>query len=306
MNRAATIGLIGCGRWGALVLRDLKSLGCRVIAVARSDDSRQRALTGGAEVVGSIDDLPAVDGIVVSTPSSTHADVVSSVLGRTVPIYVEKPLTVSRSDADRIAAEASGRVFVMDKWRYHAGILELGRIARSGELGSVVGLRTSRLGWGNSHDDVDSAWILAPHDLSIALEILGTVLPARTAMAEVADGQVVGLVGVCGTSPWHVFEVSARRRVIDRSVRLLCQHGIAELTESYADCVLVTRARIGRVSQAPEPERRPIATDMPLLLELAAFVEHLGGGPPPHSSAAEGAAIIRVLAELRTMAGLPA
>jgi predicted dehydrogenase len=304
MNKTANVGLIGCGRWGALILRDLKSLGCRVIAVARSEHSRQRATAGGAEVVGSVDALPAVDGIVISTPTSTHAEVVSSVLGREVPIYVEKPLTISPFEADRIAAHGAGRVFVMDKWRYHPGVLEIGRIARSGELGPVVGLRTSRLGWGSSHDDVDAPWVLAPHDLSIALEILGTVLPARAAAAEVSDGDVVGLVGVCGASPWHVFEVSAQRRLNDRSIRLLCQHGIAELTDSYADCVLITRGKVGRVNQAPEPERRPVGNEMPLLRELEAFVQHLEGGPPPHSSASEGAAIVRVLAELRAMAGL--
>jgi hypothetical protein len=52
-----------------------------------------------------------------------------------------------------------------------------------------------------------------------------------------------------------------------------------------------------------EPERRAISTELPLLRELRAFVEHLDGGPPPRSSAAEGVEIVRRIAELRSMAG---
>jgi hypothetical protein len=44
---------------------------------------------------------------------------------------------------------------------------------------------------------------------------------------------------------------------------------------------------------------------MPLLAELEAFVAHLEGGPAPKSSAAEGALIVRRIAELRALAGLP-
>jgi hypothetical protein len=42
---------------------------------------------------------------------------------------------------------------------------------------------------------------------------------------------------------------------------------------------------------------------MPLLKELAAFVNYLNGGPRPHSSAAEGAAMVRAIADIRRMAG---
>ena len=39
----AHVGLIGRGRWGQNLLRDLKSLGVRVTVVARSPESRSRA-----------------------------------------------------------------------------------------------------------------------------------------------------------------------------------------------------------------------------------------------------------------------
>jgi predicted dehydrogenase len=300
-----TIGLVGCGAWGKYILRDLMTLGCDVAVVAQSDRSAATAREGGAvSVVRTVDELPDVEGIVVATPTATHAAVVSDVLERGVPIFVEKPLTDDPEAADRLAAAAPDRLFVMDKWRYHPGIELLAGIARDGELGPVIGLRTTRNGWGNPHHDVDAIWILAPHELSIALEILGALPEPRTAVADSANGYAAGLVGVLGDAPWHAFEVSARATVHRREIALVCEGGVAVLPDGYDDRVQVVRATDPHDMTMPEPEGRPISTELPLLRELRVFAEHLGGGPAPRSSAAEGAAIVRAIAELRTLAGL--
>jgi predicted dehydrogenase len=298
------VGLVGCGSWGKFILRDLVTLGCDVIVVARSERNMVSAHEGGAtSIVHSIDELPAVDGLVVATPTSTHASVVEAALEHGVPIFVEKPLADDPADADRIAAAAPDRVFVMDKWRYHHGIELLATIARESHLGRVIGLRTTRIGWGNPHD-VDAIWILAPHDLAIGLEILGSVPPPVRAVADAADGAVSGLVGVLGDAPWHALEVSARTIETRREITLVCEEGIAVLPDGYSDQVLIARGTDPTDKTPPEVERRPIPTEMPLLRELRAFVEHVGGGPPPRSSAEEGAAIVRVVSELRALAGL--
>ena len=191
MSSAPHVGLVGCGRWGRHILRDLKSLGCRVSVVARSEVSRERATAGGADdLVGDLDGVGAVEGWVVSTPTSTHTEIIEALLSRNVPIFVEKPLSNDPIAAQRVVERGAERVFVMDKWRYHPGVIELRRIARSGELGKVSGLMTRRLGWDNTQSDVDALFHLAPHDLSIALEILGTIgrVP-RTLRARPARGR---------------------------------------------------------------------------------------------------------------------
>jgi predicted dehydrogenase len=45
----------------------------------------------------------------------------------------------------------------------------------------------------------------------------------------------------------------------------------------------------------------PISTEMPLLRELRAFVDHLAGGPPPRSSAADGVAVVETIEALRRL-----
>ena len=105
--------------------------------------------------------------------------------------------------------------------------------------------------------------------------------------------------------PWHALEVSARSAERSREVTLFCEEGIAVLPDPYSEHVRIFRRTGPAESTVPEPELRPISNELPLLRELQAFLEHLDGGPPPRSSAAEGAAAVRAITELRALAGLP-
>lgn len=298
------VGLVGCGRWGQFILRDLVSLGARVTVVLPTDRNRSAAIEGGAAaIVNSVDHLPVLDGVVVASPSTTHADVIYSLLLRHTPIFVEKPMTNDAIAARELAAAADGRLFVMHKWRYHPGIEALAAIAASGEIGEVVGVRCTRIGWGNPHPDVDGIWLLAPHDISIGLEILGHIPSPRCAVAEQIGGTVTGVVALLGDHPWLAIEVSTAAAVERREVRLIGSQGVATLTDAYSNRIVVTRGN-DHAGVTRHDELRPISTELPLLRELRAFLLHLAGGPPPKSSAAEGAADVQAIADIRRLAGL--
>lgn len=294
------VGLAGCGRWGRHILRDLRSLGCEVPVVARSEASQERAREGGAaEIVGEVASLEGVDGVVIATPTSTHAEVVEEALDLDVPVYVEKPLTADLASARGLAAAAPDRLFVMDKWRYHPGVRELARIARSGELGEVVGIHSRRVTLGHRYSDVDTVWIHAPHDLAIALEILGEVPPPRQAVPELVGGELSGLTAILGEAPWVVIEVSTLAPAHRRELRLVCEGGVAQLDGGYAESVVVGRA--GAID-AESVEHRAVAGEMPLLAELRAFVEYLQGGPPPLSPAGDAVAVVEAVESMIALA----
>jgi predicted dehydrogenase len=298
------IGLVGCGNWGKNILRDLVALGASVVVVDRSSRGEVNARSGGADmVVENLEDMPDVDGAVIAVPASAHARVVDALIPRGFPLFVEKPLAVDAEACDRIVAAAAERVFVMDKWRYHPGIECLAAIARSGELGPVVGLETVRVGWGNPHSDVDGIWVLAPHDLSIALEILGQIPAPKAAVADRTSAGATGLTALLGEDPWLTLRVSTRSLHRQREVRLLCRGGVAVLGGGWEDHVELA---IGNLEDGAEPvrERRRVSSELPLLLELQAFLRHLAGGRTPRSTAAEGAWTVRTIGELRRMAGI--
>ncbi|HEX5213541.1 MAG TPA: Gfo/Idh/MocA family oxidoreductase [Pseudolabrys sp.] len=300
------IGLIGCGNWGRYILRDLLSLGVAVDVVTRSAETRAQALAQGASIaVEQIDALgTAQAGYVVATPSSTHAGVVTALLATGRPIFVEKPLTTDVGSARRLVAAAPERIFVMDKWRYHSGVEALAAMARSGEFGEILGVRTYRLGWGHPHADADASWILMPHDLSIALEILGFLPAPRSAWSPFPGRAASDMIGVLADAdgPKVTMEIATSQPISRRSVVVVGSRRSAQFGDSYD-------TRLTIVDGTPDgkygaPYERTIGNDMPLLRELRVFVEHLRGGPPPRSSAAEGALIVERIAALRSMAGL--
>jgi predicted dehydrogenase len=304
------VALIGCGGWGRHILRDLVDLGARVTVVARSDESRQRAVDGGASaVIEDIASVPTVAGVVVATPITTHAEVITAALGLGVPVYTEKPLTDDPAAARALAGAAPDRLFVMDKWRYHTGIEALASLARSGDLGDIVGLALTRVGWGNPHHDTDGVWVLAPHDLSICLEVLGELPTALSAVADTVQGIPTGIRAALGSGhgsgPWCTIDVSGRSPQRQRSATLYGSTGLALLSDAYAEELLVYPVTGEEITEVPEPVRHSLDPEFPLRRELRAFLQHLDGGPPPKSSAAEGAAIVVRLHELRVLAGLP-
>jgi predicted dehydrogenase len=294
------IGLVGCGRWGRLILRDLRSLNCEVTVVTRSEQSRKNAIEGGAaNIVDAVSKLTAVEGVVIASLTVTHALVIEELLERNIPIFVEKPMTVDLESARRFAKLADDRLFVMDKWRYHPGIEMLSQIASSRELGLVLGLRTLRVNWGSPHSDVDGIWILAPHDLAIALEILGEIPSPRCAVAQRMNGIPTGLMGILGEKPWFVLEVSTSHRRWLREIWLYCENGFAVLNDAYSQHIEITY-----YSNSEQPILRPVSKELPLFRELKAFIGYLEGGPPPRSSAREGAVVVDTIMSLRRLAGL--
>jgi predicted dehydrogenase len=282
-----TVGLVGAGRWGRNIRRDLEDLGAEVL-VADPDP----AVGATAPELSA---LPPVDGVVVATPASTHAAVVAEALERQVPVFCEKPFTTDVASARELAARGGDRLHLMHVWRYHPGVEALGDLARSGDLGRPLGLRSTRVNGPSPRRDVDSTWTLVPHDLTIAIEVLGAIPPPRAALVEEVGGRAESLWGLCGDDPWLVVEASTRFADKRREVRLHAEDGVAVLPHDGATALRIERGE-GVAEQAFRPEP-------PLRRELAAFLDHLRGGPPPKSDAAEGVAVVEALVALRELAG---
>ena len=267
--------------------------------VARSDGSRDRATAGEATaIVGDAADLRGMDGIVVATPTSTHAAVLAQVLSQGVPVFVEKPLTDDPAAARILAERAGNRLFVMDKWRYHPGVETMAAMARSGEYGSLRAIHSRRVSWGHDHDDVDAVWILLPHDLAIIREIAGHLPEATGAVGTFTSTKHTALTGFLGPKPVCTVEVSSLSPIRERRILVEFDDAVALLDDAYATAVRVVRKDSGEETAVPLP------STMPLLQELAVFLEHLRGGPAPRSSAGEGVEAVERIARLREMAGI--
>ncbi|MEM7574383.1 MAG: Gfo/Idh/MocA family oxidoreductase [Bacteroidota bacterium] len=295
------IALIGCGIWGLKILRDLQALAC-VVSVFDPDPERELQATAAGAVDFSTEPLTSsdYDGIIVATPSSTHRTVLEAIDHLGLPIFLEKPLTTNYPDALALQQQLQSEVFLMHVWLYHPGIQALAEIAQSGELGEVLGLRTTRANWTSPRRDTDSVWNLSPHDLTITQAILGYLPPARAAVLETPSATHRGMLAILGQRPYSIIEVSNRYERKIREVRLHCSEGIAVLRDEKVRHLDIYRG--DEHSQLAEAEKRPFANDYPLLLELQEFIAYLEGGSPPRSSLADGVKIVKAIDELITLA----
>jgi len=291
------IGLVGVGAWGRHILRDLRSLGAIVHAAGRHETSVQNAKQGGAaSVVDDPRDLPAeCEGFVIANRTVEHLGAIEALLPRGLPIFSEKPLCPDLAAARRLPPSAERLVFVMHKWRYHPAVLELARIAAQEEFGPVVGLRTMRVGPDVPHSDVNAVWVLVPHDLSIALEILGEVprlvsnLPdPLTPSGGGAISRLTARNGAVGV----VIEISSGHARPLRRITLACRDAVCELSDERYNVVEIRRRGAPRDAA---PIERTVGNEMPLLEELRTFLAFLSGGPEPKTCWRDELKILEVI-----------
>jgi predicted dehydrogenase len=142
---------------------------------------------------------------------------------------------------------------------------------------------------------------LVPHDLTIALAILGEIPVPRSAAVEIIADRPVSMTAMLGHKPWFSLNSSTRYREKRREVRLHCQDGVAVLPSAESRHIEILRSTAAP-DRAPSIERRPISSEPALLRELTAFVRYLRGGEPPPTDAREGLAVVSTVAALRRLA----
>lgn len=293
------IGLIGCGLWGQLILRNLSDLSVTVTVCDSNPEQCSRAkLLGAAAITSSLGELRNMDGLIVATPASTHRTVLEQIAPFGKPIFVEKPLSTSYQDALAIGSLALPPTFLMHIWRYHPGIDLLRAIGPSGELGEVSLLKTTRTNWTSPRTDTDTLRTLIPHDLSIILHILGQVPAPRAALAERHNGQIRGLTVLLGTKPGCLIDVSTRYADKRREVRLHGTSGVAVLTDELTNAVDIWYGTDQTPVGERQHERRFFDSTPPLRLELMAFINYLRGGSEPISPLKEGIELMRLIDEI--------
>lgn len=142
------LAIVGLGFWGRNLVGAIQgtSEDARfTVAVARRPDAlrafaerRQLRLTADyAEALSA----PDVDGIVLTTPDSTHADMVEAAARAGKPILVEKPFTLDRASADRAIAASRERgtlVAFAHNRRFLPAVREMRGRIDSGALGDIL------------------------------------------------------------------------------------------------------------------------------------------------------------------------
>ncbi len=142
------LAIVGMGRWGLTLVESVQNKSDKVRfthVVTRSPD-RVAAVADGLDLA-LLPDLaaalgdPRIDGIVLATPHSLHAQQIVACAQAVKPVFVEKPFTLTFADAKRAVAAASEAGIVCavgHNRRFLPAMAELAAISRNGKLGRIL------------------------------------------------------------------------------------------------------------------------------------------------------------------------
>jgi UDP-N-acetylglucosamine 3-dehydrogenase len=147
----ARIGVVGAGGWGKNHVRVLSELGC-LAAICDLDKGRLAEFSKRYAVPGytSIDEMVTkerLDGANICTPASTHFSMASKTLAAGLHTFVEKPMTTSSSEAEKLleAAKSSNRTLTVGFIeRFNPPITELKKTISSKNMGDPILLEFHR------------------------------------------------------------------------------------------------------------------------------------------------------------------
>lgn len=140
------VAIAGLGWWGKIILKALE--GNAKLNVVKAVDvnpaAGDAAHAMGIGFTTRFDDVladPEVRGVILCTPHRQHADQIVRSAAARKHVFCEKPLALTRADAERAVAECNANGVVLGighERRFEPPMLELQRLARSGELGTLL------------------------------------------------------------------------------------------------------------------------------------------------------------------------
>ena len=273
--RLAVIGVGHLGRHHARILSTMEGVTLSAVvdtlperAAEIASVSNTRALTDYRDLIGE------VDAVVVAVPTELHAEVAVPFLDKGTPVLVEKPMSRSLADADRMlaAARASGAMIAVGHTERHnpavAVALRLVSAPRFIEVHRLSAFPDRSL-------DIDVVFDLMIHDLDVILAIVKSEVtsieavgvPVLTPKYDIANVRLRFASGC-------IANITASRISKDRVRKIRFFQPDAYLSVDYASQE-VEGWRLVRKEPRPDIQGGaiPVERDEPLRRELADFVK---------------------------------
>lgn len=322
MSTKIRVGIVGCGYWGPNLARNLsQTADCELAVLCDASEQRlrhMRRLHPSVAATTRFEDVlenSAIDAVVVATPVRFHHSMAKACLLAGKHVFIEKPLARTVAEGEELVelAETKGLVLMVGHtFMFSPAVNRMKEIIDSGDIGKVRYISAQRLNLGLFQKDINVAWDLAPHDLSIILHLLeespvsvgcqGSCHVAR----EIEDVTTMYLTfrnDCCATvqNSW-LDPKKVRQMTVVGSRRMIV----------YDDTEPLEKIRIydARVDVPPHYDTFAeftysyhhgdvyvpfIKQDEPLKLEMRHFVECIKEGIQPLTGGPEGLEVVRIL-----------
>jgi predicted dehydrogenase len=183
MAEKFNVGVTGCGYWGPNLIRNFRALpDCNLKIVCDLNPARLQHLGSlYPEVERTTDYGHMLNGVnlhavVIATNVKTHFPLAKAALLAGKHTFIEKPMTGSVEHCEELVDIAGKKGLVLmtgHTFLYSPVIRKIKEIIDKGEIGEIRHICARRLNLGLFQKDINAAWDLAPHDLSIILHLMG-------------------------------------------------------------------------------------------------------------------------------------
>lgn len=172
------VAVLGLGRWGPNLLRNLNNgRTCQVKWAIDPSEARRQAFAERYPDIHFAESHQAalhdsgVDAFVIATPTTTHYELCKDALLAKKHVLVEKPLTADSAQAEELCelSEKTGRFLMVGHvFLFNGAVRQVKSYIDAGELGRIYYIAMTRTNLGPVRTDVNAAWDLAAHDISIS------------------------------------------------------------------------------------------------------------------------------------------
>jgi predicted dehydrogenase len=298
------VGVVGLGYWGPNLLRVLiERMDVDVRWICDLDGSRLERLARRYPAIqptldlGEVLDDSEVDAVLLATPVFTHYELGRRCLEAGKHTFVEKPLAPSSDQALELIDIAVKRELILmcgHTFLYSPPVRAIRKVIRSGELGKLFFVSSSRVNLGVHQRDVSVIWDLGPHDFSILLYWIGqtphtirasgrdSIVPGIADIAFVTMEFSSGLVANVELS-WLAPSKLRRTVIVGSNKMIVYEDGGVEAVKIYDSGVVYKDPesfgeyhlsyRTGDIL-APK-----LSSEEPLALQVGNFVRAIGGRP---------------------------
>lgn len=305
-----TVAVIGCGYWGRNLVRNFHQLGALRLVCDLTQEGRNAAAATapGCEIVPDLESAlhSTAPALVIATPAETHFSLTKRALLAGKDVFVEKPLALTYEEGRQLVdlARAGGRILMVGHvLEYHPGILKLGELVASGELGKLRYIYSNRLSLGKIRREENILWSFAPHDIAVILRLLGempfeVVACGGTYVSpNIADVTVTNLLFDNGVRA-HIF-VSWLHPFKEQRLVVVGSKKMASFDDVDKKLVVYDQ-HVDWTNGVPVPIRNggteiPFSPEEPLRNECIAFLNSMETRRPPLTDGKSAVAVLKVL-----------
>ena len=182
MKNHLNVGVVGCGYWGPNLVRNFRVLAeCQLKMMCDVSEERLTHLRSlYPEVEGTTDyshmlNGAGLDAVIIATSVRLHYPMAKASLLAGKHTFIEKPMAASAQECEELVeiAEKKGLVLMVGHtFLYSPAVRKIKEVVEWGDLGDIRYICARRLNLGLFQKDINVAWDLAPHDISIILHIM--------------------------------------------------------------------------------------------------------------------------------------